>query len=94
MYHEPLSTKGNLGIPKLNPILFKADLTGIGLTSENKSVIKGILSSCIFLASSKLPLKKFQIISWVNFGLIFDKTEITPKPPKEQIGIAWSSLPE
>ena len=30
----------------------------------------------------------------VNFGSIFDKTEITPRPPKDKIGIIWSSFPE
>ena len=89
-----LLIKGNLGLPNSKPILFKATLTGIGLTLANKSFIKGILSNCIFLATSRLPFKKFQTISCVNLGLIFDKTEITPNPPKEQIGIAWSSLPE
>lgn len=89
-----LLIKGNLGLPNSKPILFKADLTGIGFTSSNNSFIKGMLSNCIFLAISTLPFKKFQTMSCVNLGLILDKTEITPKPPKEQIGIAWSSLPE
>ena len=40
------------------------------------------------------PSKKFWIISWVYCGLIFDKTEITPKPPNDNIGNIWSSLPE
>lgn len=49
--------KGNLGLPNLNSILFKAALTGIGLTLENKSFIKGIDSSCIFFDFSIFPLK-------------------------------------
>lgn len=30
----------------------------------------------------------------MNFGSMFDKTEMTPKPPKDKIGIIWSSFPE
>lgn len=47
---------GSLGVPKLYPIIFNASLTGIGLTSENKALIKGILSNWNFLASSVFPI--------------------------------------
>lgn len=31
---------------------------------------------------------------WVNLGYKLDKTDITPKAPKESVGIIWSSFPE
>lgn len=74
--------------------MFKAALTGIGFTSENNAFIRYIESSCISVASSMLPLRKLYTISCVNFGAMFDKTDITPMPPRERIGTIWSSLPE
>ena len=38
---EVHSTKGNLGVPKLNPNILSAALTGIGFVSANKQLIKG-----------------------------------------------------
>ena len=89
-----ISTKGNLGAPKSKPIVFNAAFIGIGLVSQNRLLIKGMVFSCIFFAVIVFPSRKFQIISCVYLGFKFDKTEIQPKPPREQIGIVWSSLPE
>ena len=81
-----ISTKGNLIFLKSKPIIESADLTGIGLTSQNKALIKGIESNCNEIALLIFPLKKLSIISHTNFGFTFDRTEITPFPPKERIG--------
>jgi len=29
-----------------------------------------------------------------SLGIIFDNTDTTPSPPKDNIGTIWSSLPE
>ena len=94
IFLELRGVKGDLGNPKLNPIEFRAYLTGIGFTSENKEEIKGSKSNCNLLEVSKSPSKKQETILWVYNGLILAKTEITPIPPKDKIGKIWSSLPE
>ena len=46
-----ISTKGNLGLPTLKPNLLRPALTGIGLTSLNKALVKGKVSNCNSIAS-------------------------------------------
>ena len=94
LFLEESSQRGSLGKPKSKPKTLRAYLTGIGLTSQKRAEIRGNKSNCKFLESAKLPSKKEATILWVSKGLILDKTEITPIPPKDKIGRTWSSFPE
>ena len=56
---------------------------GIDLAEQRVHKIQGL----------ELQLAGF-IIAWVSLGATLESTEITPMPPREQIGTIWSSLPE
>lgn len=78
--------RGSSGSPKSNPISFKQAFTGIGFTSKNNEFIRFKESNCISFAFSKFPSKKLCTKSCVKAGLTFERTEITPIPPKDNIG--------
>ena len=76
-----------------NPMAETAALAGIGLTSQNSALISGIRSICILAASFTLPSKKSWHMRLVSYGIMLERTEMTPCPPTESIGTIWSSFP-
>lgn len=75
------------------PVWASRALMGIGFTSLKIAFIRGKSFSCKSIASFVLPANQSLQISLVSLGKIFDKTEITPLPPRDKVGKIRSSLP-
>ena len=72
---------------------FNAAFIGIGFTSLNKAFIKSIDSIWVLIDFSILPDRKSFVILENFLGAIFEITDITPSPPKDNTGNTWSSFP-
>ena len=89
-----MSLSGRRREPTSKPIMLSAAFAGIGFTSQKSASHNGMQSICIFVAFLISPLRYDVIMSCTYFGTILERTDTTPLPPRDNIGIIWSSLPE
>ena len=71
-----------------------AVFTGTGLTSQKRAFMRSRYFSWRVRESFVFPSFQRATMSWVSFGTTFERTLITPLPPRERMGTIWSSLPE
>ena len=88
------SHKGSRRLPAPMPMMFNAVFTGMGFTSQNRASYSSFNSNCSLPAAAKSPARHRAVNSCILSGTTLAATEMTPTPPRTQMGTVSSSLPD